>query len=118
MPRLIDANDLLMDNSWAFYDENGNRNDACIAVENAPTVDMDAITESHEKIGYDKGFRDGYAQVISEVRHGRWERVAEQPYFRKHYHTLCCSECHSEGYAKWKYCPNCGAKMDEVEDGV
>ncbi len=39
MPRLIDANDLLMDNSWAFYDENGNRNDACIAVENAPTVE-------------------------------------------------------------------------------
>lgn len=90
MPRLIDADDLLMDNSWAFYDENGNRNDACIAVENAPTVD-------------------------AEPRHGRWERVAEQPYFRKHYHTLCCSECHSEGYAKWKYCPNCGAKMDEVD---
>ena len=39
MPRLIDANDLLMENSWAFYDENGNRNEACIAVENAPTVD-------------------------------------------------------------------------------
>ena len=53
----------------------------------------------------------------TRVRHGHWERVAEQPYFRKHYHTLCCSECHSEGYAKWKYCPNCGAKMDESTMG-
>ena len=43
MPRLIDADDLLMDNSWAFYDENGNRNDACIAVENAPTVDAEPV---------------------------------------------------------------------------
>lgn len=45
MPRLIDADDLLMDNTWAFYDENGNRNDACIAVENAPTVEAVPVAE-------------------------------------------------------------------------
>lgn len=45
MPRLIDADDLLMDNSWAFYDENGNGNDACIAVENAPTVEAVPVAE-------------------------------------------------------------------------
>ena len=45
-------------------------------------------------------------------KHGRWERVAEQPYFRKHYHTLCCSECHEKGQKWWHYCPNCGAKME------
>lgn len=45
MPRLVDADDLLMDNSWAFYDENGNRNAACIAVENAPTVEAVPVAE-------------------------------------------------------------------------
>ena len=43
MPRLIDADALLMDNSWDFYDENGNRNEACIAVENVPTVDVEPV---------------------------------------------------------------------------
>lgn len=80
MPKLIDADDLLMDNSWAFYDENGNRNDACIAVENAPTVDAEP------------------------VRHGHWEWDGD----------YICSNCGERGHRnKWKYCPNCGAKMDE-----
>lgn len=50
MPRLIDADALLMDNSWAFYDENGNRNDACIAVENAPTVDAEPVVRCKDCI--------------------------------------------------------------------
>lgn len=88
MPRLIDADVLLMDNSWDFYDENGNRNDACIAVENAPTVDAEP------------------------VRHGHW--------IEARYPLFTCSECgatyQDTGYG-YNYCPNCGAKMDEVEDG-
>ena len=52
MPRLIDADDLLMDNSWDFYDENGNRNGACIAVENAPTVDAEPVVRCKDCIYY------------------------------------------------------------------
>lgn len=29
--------------------------------------DLDKITEEHEKIGYGKGFRDGYAQAMEEA---------------------------------------------------
>lgn len=29
--------------------------------------DLDKITETHEKIGYEKGYRDGYAQAIEDV---------------------------------------------------
>ena len=29
--------------------------------------DFDKITEAHEKIGYEKGYRDGYAQAMDEV---------------------------------------------------
>ena len=39
MPRLIDADALLMDNTWAFYDRLGDRTSAGLAVEEAPTVD-------------------------------------------------------------------------------
>ena len=42
---------------------------------------------------------------------GEWQRVDEQPYFRKHYHKVCCSICHKRGNEKYNYCPNCGAKM-------
>lgn len=43
----------------------------------------------------------------------KWILVDEKPYLRKHYHTKCCSNCFYEKPArKTKYCPNCGAEMD------
>ena len=50
-----------------------------------------------------------------EVVHGRWERTEYHGYIR-------CSKC-KDVYipeewvedGKWKYCQNCGAKMDENE---
>lgn len=41
---------------------------------------------------------------VAEVRHGEWKIQG-----------LCnpkCSLCKQYGYAKDRYCPNCGAKMD------
>lgn len=86
--------------------------DALALIEDAPTVDIDAITESHEEIGYDKGFRDGYAQAMSEVRHGHWNERYDTQY---HYE---CSECKYLHQYKDNYCPLCGAKMDEVKDEI
>ena len=84
------------------------------AIERVPTVDIDAITESHERTGYDRGFRDGYAEALEEtdnverIRHGKWEVT---PVYIK------CSECgESFMLIPQNYCPNCGAKMDEVEE--
>lgn len=37
--RLIDADALLLDNTWEWYDEYGNLTVAGRAVENAPTID-------------------------------------------------------------------------------
>ena len=86
-------------------------------IDDAPTVDIDAITESHEKIGYDKGFRDGYAQATSEVRHGRWQ--VNEMFGYKDMTCLSCGwlfEYYNGLEEEWNYCPHCGAKMDEVED--
>ena len=37
------------------------------AIERVPIADIDAITESHERIGYDRGFRDGYAEALEKT---------------------------------------------------
>ena len=58
---------------------------------------------------------NGDAIEISRVRHGRWvDRIVDeneviQPWMRRYY----CSECLEDGNQSWfKFCPNCGAKMD------
>ena len=55
------------------------------------------------------------AADVSPVRHGRWvDRIVDeneviQPWMQRYY----CSECLEGGNQSWfKFCPNCGAKMD------
>ena len=55
-------------------------------------------------------FNDFPAADVAEVRHGRW---VELPPFKNIY---VCSLCEQWGEHHWNYCPNCGAKMDEVEE--
>ena len=49
------------------------------------------------------------------VRHGRWESVTED--WRNQITWWNCSECDCEVSTKYDYCPNCGAKMDGLEEG-
>ena len=53
------------------------------------------------------------AADVRPVVKATWEKVAERPYFRKHYHVVACSACHKRGNQGWRYCPNCGAMMEE-----
>ena len=54
------------------------------------------------------------------VRHGHWIEV--QRIHEKDHTAICeCSLCGDtvwvyDGQRAWNYCPNCGAKMDEVEN--
>lgn len=123
MPRLIDANDLLMDNSWAFYDENGNRNDACIAVENAPTVDAIPIEWIKE---WANNWCDWSQEQLIEVLLRTWNKkrmpivdTVRHGYWIDEIGMLMCSECGDswgtemeEMVRSFNYCPNCGAKME------
>lgn len=75
---------------------------------------------------YDKACIIGVLEELPpiEPKRGRWEDVEEvieegitdgTPY------TIMsvgykCSECGNEMGNLWSFCPNCGAKMDEVED--
>ena len=59
------------------------------------------------------------AADVAPVRHGRWvDRIVDeneviQPWMKRYY----CSECLEGGNQSWfKFCPNCGAKMDGGAD--
>lgn len=56
------------------------------------------------------------AADVRPVVKATWEKVTEQPYFRKHYHVVACSACRKRGNKGWRYCPNCGAQMIGGDD--
>ena len=93
---------------------------ARMVIANAPIVDVDSLNAKHEDIGYEKGYRDGYAEALEvtvdaePVRHGYW--ILGQTMGHS---WMKCSECcvSQDGQtATFTYCPNCGAKMREVEE--
>ena len=58
------------------------------------------------------GVEDSIEENVAPVRHGRWveHEFEDEPCFGTEYE---CSACGKIQYRNSKYCPNCGAKMDE-----
>ena len=50
------------------------------------------------------------APSVDAVKHGHWEEYLSEGLRWK------CSECGSRFETPYHYCPNCGAKMDEVTE--
>ena len=78
----------------------------CVIVEHRVDEDEDYLTEFGCEDFLDKN-------DVVEVKHARWI-VSE---FCGGNRIGFCTECGVENRID-NYCPNCGAKMDEVEDGV
>ena len=61
-----------------------------------------------------------HVQTVDPVKHGHWIEV--QRIHEKDHTAICeCSLCGDtvwvyDGQRAWNYCPNCGAKMDEVTE--
>ena len=69
-------------------------------------MDNYTATELAYKNGYEQGKKDA-------VKHGFWKQ--EPPIVLGGVTWNFCSICGSSQGTKWmNYCPNCGAKMDEV----
>lgn len=52
-------------------------------------------------------------KAITEQKHGHWNKK----YYDDEWFQYCCSYCDGITIYKYPFCPHCGAKMDEVEDG-
>lgn len=111
--RLIDADALPKYTGYAL-----SAIDVAKAVENAPTVDAVPI-EDYKSM---ERTVNKLTKAITEdhMKHGHWIEV--QRIHEKDHTAICeCSLCGDtvwvyDGQRAWNYCPNCGAKMDEVED--
>lgn len=55
------------------------------------------------------------AEYVAPVRHGRWLQKKHKIFGNEY--DYVCSECGCDyALAEYKYCPNCGAKMDGGAD--
>ena len=67
-------------------------------------MDKYTATEQAYKNGYEQGKKDA-------VRHGRWEHKKHKLFGNEY--DYICSTCGCDyALAQYRYCPNCGAKMD------
>ena len=54
---------------------------------------------------------------VQEIKRGRWEKAyLGQQYAGCNPTMLYCSACQRVTAFETRYCPNCGAKMEEVEE--
>ena len=104
-------------------DEYVNRKKLEEAFDNADTDFCESDMDGHNDWGFGReNVRDVIRSVpaadVAPVVHGKWAPSEENPGF------LVCSAC-GDCYVvdewadgkKWRYCPNCGAKMDGRGEG-
>lgn len=103
------------------------------SVETAPAVDAEPVRHESNTTFIATSNLDSYADRIivgqntlckvyyadEPVRHGRWVNKTERIYADLNY-RFDCSACshifYAAGIETFKYCPNCGAKMDAEVD--
>ena len=67
--------------------------------------------------------KQDFADMISDfptvdaapVRHGRWIEQEKYDFGTMYDCSICGNRILDNGHS-WNYCPNCGAKMDEVSE--
>ena len=114
--RLIDADALMEEvgisnicedcefNADPFCDLRGGS--VCRAIRNAPTI------ESKPVQGVTTVWTDGEPPVYAPVRHSVWVKMSD-----RYGYYFCCNSCgYDRTEHKYSYCPNCGAKMNGVEE--
>ena len=90
MARLIDADELLKDNTWEWFDEWGNYTLAGQAIADAPTVDAAPVVQ------------------------GEWKVCEDDWNYETIYECLICGfgiKTEQGSKFDWNFCPNCGADM-------
>lgn len=100
--RLIDADEMLLNESEAYM------NAQTTLARKGKNLTWMVNQVVHAEI--QKLINDTPTIVAEPVRHGRWKETSEEePCY------YYCSECGGACNDEWNYCPNCGARMEELE---
>ena len=79
-------------------------------------VDQQSCSREHcASTSYDCNecyYNNGGEEDVAPVVHSRWEELTDGGYLDP---RMICSNCSniSTPLVSWKFCPNCGAKMDK-----
>lgn len=126
MDRLISEQAVLE----AFREYQGSISDFYKAVKAIPSADIDTLIDGADAVGYRRGYKEAQLAIPSaeprEVRKGHWIKYDKEYFTTKRLtpvtHSMReCSECHTkiaDFCGEMKYCPNCGARMIESQEGV
>ena len=108
--RLIDA-DELTEKAWRHV--LATREDIAQMIANAPTV---AAVPLEDYKSMESTVNKLTQALADAVKHGHWTYERFTNTNGGSYSVVWCSNC--QAHMPWvtKYCPNCGAKMDEVEE--
>ena len=71
-------------------------------IDNAPTVEP--------TFGL---FKDMLCSECEKRPKGEWRCICDTRYWQFTYEHYECTKCHYKGECKFKYCPSCGAEMQE-----
>lgn len=96
MPKYIDADEMLSEESEAY-----------MRAQTKITDEATYLVNHFAHIKLQQLLCDAPAADVREVRRGKWENSKSGLDF------IRCSECHAVYDRITKYCPHCGAKMDE-----
>ena len=83
-------------------------------------IDADALIEealTEGAYGYVDALQIAIAPTVDvvPVRHGRWIEQEKYTFGVMYDCSICGNRILDNGHS-WNYCPNCGAKMDEVSE--
>lgn len=78
---------------------------------------LSAIRRESEEVINDMCFAIDVAPIIDPMKHGRWVKAERDGCWSYSEAYKQCSECGKVTFLakEMNYCPNCGARMDEVE---
>lgn len=84
--------------------------DSCVSFR--ASADGDALIGKYQAITA----LDDLPPVTPQPKMGRWKRINKEKYVQHAMSYYRCSECGKDIIGTHNYCPNCGAKMSEVDE--
>ena len=82
----------------------------------------DEVIIAHERIAYERGVADGYAEALEEMKdkerlQGEWLLVGHNDTVNFYKCSICGYEEHDNFTKHYSFCPNCGAQMIKAVKG-